>query len=96
MLRNLNLNRTYNSIINKTPFEALTNKKPFIGYIKILGLLVYTLVLKETRKHSKLSKKGNKGILIGFESANNFLVYLPIENKVISTKNLIIKEDLNY
>ncbi|TVY31874.1 hypothetical protein LCER1_G009138 [Lachnellula cervina] len=88
--------KTYNSIIDKTPFEALTNKKPFIGYIKILGSLVYTLVLKETRKYSKLSEKGNKGILIGFELANNFLVYLPIENKVISTKNLIIKEDLNY
>ncbi|TVY47171.1 Retrovirus-related Pol polyprotein from transposon TNT 1-94 [Lachnellula cervina] len=89
-------NRTYNSIINKTPFEALTDKKPFIGYIKILGSLVYTLVLKETRKYGKLFEKGNKGILIGFESANNFLVYLPIENKVISTKNLIIKEDLVY
>ncbi|TVY49982.1 hypothetical protein LCER1_G009162 [Lachnellula cervina] len=89
-------NRTYNFIINKTPFEALTNKKPFIGYIKILGSLVYTLVLKETRKYNKLFEKGNKGILIGFESANNFLVYLPIKNKVISTKNLIIKEDLNY
>ncbi|TVY50647.1 hypothetical protein LCER1_G009225, partial [Lachnellula cervina] len=74
-------NRTYNSIINKTPFKALTDKKPFIGYIKILGSLVYTLVLKETRKYSKLSEKGNKGILIGFESANNFLVYLPIKNK---------------
>ncbi|TVY51035.1 hypothetical protein LCER1_G008632 [Lachnellula cervina] len=96
MLRNLNLNRTYNSIIDKTPFEALTNKKPSISYIKILGSLVYTLVLKETRKYSKLSEKGNKGILIGFKSANNFLVYLPIKNKVISTKNLIIKEDLNY
>ncbi|TVY50978.1 hypothetical protein LCER1_G008825 [Lachnellula cervina] len=96
MLKSLNLNRTYNSIINKTPFEALTNKKPNIGYIKILGSLVYTLVLKETRKHSKLSEKGNKGILIGFESANNFLIYLLLENKVISTKNLIIKEDLNY
>ncbi|TVY50242.1 hypothetical protein LCER1_G008511 [Lachnellula cervina] len=89
-------NRTYNSIIDKTPFEALTDKKPNIGYIKILGSLVYTLVPKETRKHNKLSEKGNKGILIGFESANNFLVYLPIENKVISTKNLIIKEDLVY
>ncbi|TVY46088.1 Retrovirus-related Pol polyprotein from transposon TNT 1-94 [Lachnellula cervina] len=75
------LNRTYNSIISKTLFEALTDKKPFNGYIKILGSLVYTLVPKETRKYDKLSEKGNKGILIGFESANNFLIYLLIENK---------------
>ncbi|TVY32398.1 hypothetical protein LCER1_G009386, partial [Lachnellula cervina] len=93
---NIDINRTYNSIINKIPFEALTNKKPNIDYIKILGSLVYTLVPKETRKYSKLFKKDNKGILIGFELANNFLIYLPIENKIISTKNLIIKEDLNY
>ncbi|TVY34292.1 hypothetical protein LOCC1_G008830 [Lachnellula occidentalis] len=102
MLKNLNLaiihikNRTYNSIINKTPYEALTNKKPQIGYIKIIGSLAYILVPKETRKSSKLSKKGNKGILLGFESANNFLIYIPNENKVISTKNVIIKEDLVY
>ncbi|TVY31428.1 hypothetical protein LOCC1_G008770 [Lachnellula occidentalis] len=106
MLKNLNLvnglyfaiihikNRTYNSIINKTSYEALTDKKPQIGYIKIIGSLAYILVLKETRKSSKLSEKSNKGILLGFESANNFLIYIPNENKVISTKNVIIKEDL--
>ncbi|TVY37903.1 hypothetical protein LOCC1_G007845 [Lachnellula occidentalis] len=89
-------NQTYNSIINKTPYKALTDKKPQIGYIKIIGLLAYILVPKETRKSGKLSKKGNKGILLGFESANNFLIYIPSENKVISTKNVIIKEDLIY
>ncbi|TVY22170.1 hypothetical protein LHYA1_G009216, partial [Lachnellula hyalina] len=89
-------NRTYNSIINKTPYKALIGKKPQIGYIKIIGSLAYILVPKETRKHGKLSEKGNKGILIGFKSANNFLVYISNEEKVISTKNVIIKEDLLY
>ncbi|TVY34780.1 hypothetical protein LOCC1_G008913, partial [Lachnellula occidentalis] len=87
-------NRTYNSIINKTLYKALTNKKPEIGYIKIIGLLAYILVLKETRKSSKLFEKGNKGILLGFKLANNFLIYIPNKNQVISTKNIIIKEDL--
>ena len=88
-------NRTYNSIINKTPYEALTGKMPTIGYIKTLGSLVYTLNYKANRK-GKLDDKSKKGILVGFESSNNYLVFIPEENKVINTKDIIIKEDLIY
>jgi hypothetical protein len=88
-------NRTYNPIINKTPYEALIGNKPNIAYIKTLGSLAYTLIPKEKRI-GKLDDKANKGILVGFESSNNFLVYIPNLNKVINTKDILIKEDLNY
>lgn len=88
-------NRTYNPIINKTPYEALIGTKPNIDYIRILGSLAYTLIPKEKRL-GKLESKANKGILVGFESSNNFLVYIPSLNKVISTKDILIKEDLDY
>jgi hypothetical protein len=88
-------NRTYNPIINKTPYEALIGNKPNIAYIKTLGSLAYTLVPKE-KKLGKLDNKANKGILVGFESSNNFLVYIPSLNKVISTKDILIKEELSY
>jgi transposase InsO family protein len=39
-------NRTYNSIINKTPYEELLKKKPNIDYFRVLGSLTYTLILK--------------------------------------------------
>jgi hypothetical protein len=88
-------NRTYNPIINKTPYEALIGSMPNIAYIKTLGSLAYTLIPKEKRI-GKLDNKANKGILVGFESSNNFLVYIPSLNKVISTKDILIKEDLDY
>jgi hypothetical protein len=60
-----------------------------------LGSLAYTLIPKEKRI-GKLAKKANKGILVGFESFNNYLVYIPSLNKIINTKDILIKEDLNY
>lgn len=92
-------NRTYNSIIKTTPYEAITKTKPDISYIKILGSLCYTLIPKEVRTKqdlSKLANKANKGILVGWESSNNYLVYIPDSKKVISTRDLIIKEELSY
>ena len=69
--------------------------QPNIAYIRTLGSLTYTLVPKEKRI-GKLDYKANKGILVGFESSNNYLVYIPDLNKVISTKDILIKEDLYY
>jgi hypothetical protein len=42
------------------------------------------------------SNKSKKGILLGFESSNNFIVYIPEDNKVIISRDIIIKEELNY
>ena len=93
-------NRTFNSTINMTPYEAITNEKPNISYIRIIGSLAYVLVPKEVRTKKgelgKLANKANKGILVGFQSSNNYLVYLPSEKKVISTRDIVIKEDLIY
>ena len=92
-------NRTYNSIINKTPYEALTGNKPNISYIRILGSLAYILDPKEVRNKTSLGKfsnKANKGILIGFRSSKNFIIYIPIINQIIDSSSFIIKEDLKY
>jgi hypothetical protein len=88
-------NRTYNSIIKKTPYEAITNKKPDISYIRVLGSLAYCLKPKAYRK-GKLDEKAYKGILVGYESSNNFLIYVPSINQVVNTRDVVIKEDLVY
>ena len=46
-----------------------------ISYIKILKLLIYTLNYKANKK-DKLNDKSKKGILIGFELFNNYLIFL--------------------
>ena len=88
-------NRTYNSIINKTPYEEITGTKPNIGYIRVLGSLTYSLIPKELR-NGKLNNRANKGILVGFKSSNNYYIYIPKNKKVINTRDIIIKEDLTY
>ncbi len=59
-------------------------------------MLYYTLIPKITRGGKNFSNKSKKGILVGFESSNNFIVYIPEDNKVIITRDIIIKEELNY
>ena len=78
-----------------TSYEALNKAKPFIGYIKIIGSIVYTLIPKEIRKEA-FNKKYKKEILVEFESSNNYLIYIQKENKVISSRDYLIKKDLVY
>jgi hypothetical protein len=58
--------------------------------------LCYTLVPKQTRGGKNFNNKSKKGILLGFKSSNNFIVYIPEDNKVIITRDIVIKEELNY
>jgi len=88
-------NRTYNSAINTIPYYALTKEKPNIAHLRVLGSLVYTFISKETRAKD-LGPRARKGILVGFESSNSYLAYIPSLNKVISARDIIIKEDLIY
>jgi mitochondrial fission protein ELM1 len=53
-------------------------------------------VPKKIKKKNKNSIKTKKDILINFESNNNYLIYLSQEDKIISTKDCSIKEDLIY
>ena len=83
-----------------TPYEAITNEKPNLSHIRIIGSLAYVLISKEDRTKTnelgKLANKANKGILVGFASSNNYLVYLPNLHKVVNTRDIVIKEDLIY
>jgi hypothetical protein len=92
-------NRTYSSIINMTLYKALTKTKPNISYIKILGSFTYVLEPKEIRfkpELGKLAKKANKGILVGFRSSKNFIIYILFTNQIVNSSSVNIKEDLVY
>jgi len=78
-----------------TSYKVLNKAKLFIGYIKIIGSIVYTFIPKEVRKEA-FNKKYKKGILVGFESSNNYLIYIQEENRVISSRDYLNKEGLVY
>jgi len=79
-------NQTYNLIINKTPFEFLNNSKLNIDYIWIIGSLTYIF----DNKYTKLDTKLKKGILIDFESFNNYLVFISKDNKIYNIRDVKI------
>jgi hypothetical protein len=66
----------------------------------LVTLLVYTLntlfTFRLPSPPASNSNKSKKGILLGFESSNNFIVYIPKDNKVIISRDIVIKEELNY
>ena len=57
--------------------------------------MAYILKPKEKRA-SKFTPKANKGILIGYRSLRNFIVYIPSTGQVMDIANIAIKEDLIY
>ena len=56
-------------------YKAITKIKSNINYIKTFELLTYILNSK-TKRINKLNNKSIKGILIGFKSSNNSLIYI--------------------
>ena len=88
-------NRTYNSVIKSIPYKEVTGYYPDIEYIRVLGLLYYVLKPKLLRK-GKLDEKAYKGLLVGFDPSSSYLVYIPELDKVLSSRNVIIKKDLIY
>ena len=86
-------NHIYNSIIKITSFKNLFKFKPQIGYIRTLGSLAYIL---NKNCLNKLASKALIGILVEFESFNNYLVYIPSKDKIINLYNIKIKEDLQF
>jgi len=79
-------------IINKTPFEFLNNLKLNIDYIWIIGSLTYIL----DNKCTKLDTKLKKGILVGFEFSNNYLIFISKDNKVYNIRDVKILENKQY
>ena len=54
------------------------------------------MISKITRGDKNFNNKSKKNILIGFESFNNFIIYIPENNKIIIIRDIVIKEELNY
>lgn len=76
----------------KTPYEAWTGKKPYLGHIRKFGCTVYAHVPKKIRK--RLDSKSLKGILVGYESESGlYRVYHPQKRRITTSRDLIICED---
>ena len=72
-------NRCYNSRLGKTPFEALTGKRPNIGNMHAFGSTCFTYV----QNANKLHAQSKNGVFMGYDRESPaYLVYYPEENRV--------------
>ncbi|KAK1431533.1 hypothetical protein QVD17_07993 [Tagetes erecta] len=72
------------ALINQTPIEAWSGKKPDVSRLKIFGCIAYGLVPSQMRR--KLDNRSEKNIFVGYSAQGvGFRLYNP-ETKVIHTK----------
>jgi hypothetical protein len=64
-----------------------------LSYIRILGSLSYITV---NNRDNKLANKANNSIIVDFKSSISYLIYVPNTGQIVDSRNVIIKEDINY
>jgi hypothetical protein len=70
------------TLVDKTPHEAWTSKKPSLVHLKVFGCDAYVHVPKE--KRSKLDNKVEKCIFIGYkDGVKGYKLWNPVIRKTI-------------
>ena len=78
-------------LIDKTPQEVWTSKKPSIKHLKVFGFDAYVHVPKE--KRSKLDNKSEKCIFIGYKyGMKGYKLWNPITKKNVYSQDVVFRE----
>src|SRR2546423_2508393 len=98
-------NRTPSKLLDwKTPFEILerarnphsdTPKQPNIAHLRVYGCRAYPLRHKIPRTR-KLEPRAHIGYLVGYDSTNIFRIWIPSEERVVSTRDVTFQETVFY
>src|SRR3954469_4979838 len=85
-------NRLYlRKILNKTPYEILTGKKPNVKYFRVFGCKCF--ILKKGVRLSKFESKAIEGIFVGYASNSHaFRVYNKSSGLVEESSNVEFDE----
>lgn len=88
------LNRTPTAKLQmKTPFEAVTGKKPYIGHLHPIGCKAFELNKNLAKRH-KLESRAHVGYYLGYaDSTNIYFVWIPSISKVIRTRDVFFKDN---
>jgi Reverse transcriptase (RNA-dependent DNA polymerase)/GAG-pre-integrase domain len=105
-------NRTPRYIYNwKSPYErfhtylafrdgiVVEHRKPQQAHLRVYGCKAYTLTAEaqeKLKRKQRFNPKAWIGFLIGYDSTNNYRIWNPKLNKVISTRDVIFDEDSTF
>jgi len=78
---------------DKTPFEAWTNEKPYVGFLRIFGSKVVALI--KSPKQGKFLQKGKEYVLVGYsDEAKAYRLWKPGTKTVIKSRDVKFCEEL--
>ena len=88
------LNRTpTKAILNITPEEAWSGRKPTVSHFRIFGCKAYAHIPDERRR--KLERKSEKFIMVGYsEESKEYRLYNPKKNEIYIKRNVWFDEDV--
>src|SRR5205809_6374511 len=76
---------------NLTPHEAWHKTKPNLQHLRILGCMAYVHVPEE--KRIKLDSHTMEGQLIGYGGTNQWKVWIPERNEVVTSRDVVFDEE---
>jgi hypothetical protein len=80
----------------KSPYELFYAMKPAQEHLRAYGCKAFVMTrdaLKKAKRSRKLDPKAWIGYLVGYNSTNIYRIWVPLLNKVISTRDVIFNED---
>ena len=78
-------------VLGKTPFESLTEEKPFVGHFKIFGSLCYTHV--NTDEREKFDVRARRCIMLGYGTETKAYWLYDLEKKnIIFSRDVVFDE----
>jgi hypothetical protein len=80
------------SLEGKTPYEAWFGRKPNLSHLRIVGTIAYIHIPKERRR--KMDFHSHEGRLVGYGGTNQYRVWDPIRKDVITSRDVVFKEDV--
>lgn len=79
----------------KTPFEVAVGQSPNLGHLRKIGCKAYTLD-KHIPQKEKLRERAHIGHLIEYDSTNIFQVWIPSQQKIIRTRDVLFDKTSFY
>ncbi|OQV11383.1 hypothetical protein CLAIMM_15225 [Cladophialophora immunda] len=90
------MNRTPVMQLNgRTPFEALTGRKPSVNHLRIVGCKAFCLRKKIDRK-MKLDARSLIGYLVNYDSRNIYRIWHPAGRTIIRTRDVTFDEGQRF
>jgi len=87
-------NRCPSKCLEQTPFELWTKRKPFVGFMKIIGSKAIALI--KGRRLSKFEPKGKEYILIGYSNESKaYRLWEQGTKRVIKSRDVHFIEDVD-